>query len=52
MEELLKKMLERKELAYKSYMSSELTEDEIGVAYAEGVLDGMQLIIDLIVDKK
>ena len=48
MEELLKQLQERKERAYRTYRELELTGGEIDLAYTGGLLDGMQIIIDIV----
>lgn len=48
MQELLKKMQEDRESAYRVYREAELTEDEKGLAYADGVLDGINRMIKLV----
>ena len=48
MENLLKKMQEKRDSAYRVYREAELTENEAGLAHAEGVLDGMDIMINLV----
>ena len=48
MQELLKKMQEDREIAYKVYREAELTEDEAGLAYADGVLSGIDRMIKIV----
>ena len=48
MENLLKKMQDRRDASYRAYREAELTEDEAGLAHAEGVLDGMDIMINLV----
>lgn len=48
MQELLKKMQEERESAYRVYREAELTEDEKGLAYVDGVLDGINRMIKLV----
>lgn len=48
MQELLKKMQEERDRAYRAYREAELTEDEKGLYYLDGVLSGMDLIIKLV----
>ena len=43
MENLLKKMQDRR-----AYREAELTENEAGLAHADGVLDGMDIMINLV----
>lgn len=46
MEEILKLMQERKRTAYNAYREAELTEDNL--SYSFGILDGMDMMIDLV----
>lgn len=48
MQELLKKMQEERERAYRVYREAELTADERTLAYDEGVLDGIYRMIKLV----
>jgi hypothetical protein len=48
MQELLKQMQESRETAYRSYRWAELTEDEGGVAFASGVVAGIDRMINLV----
>lgn len=48
MENLLKKMQDRRDTAYRVYREAELTENEVGLAHADGVLDGMDSMINLV----
>ena len=51
MEELLDKMLELRESAYKVYREGELTGTETSVAYADGVLEGIDMMMNLVKDQ-
>jgi len=48
MQELLKQMQESREIAYRSYREAELAEDEGGVAFASGVVEGIDRMINLV----
>ena len=48
MQELLKKMQEERDSAYRVYREAELTADEKTLAHAEGVLDGIYRMIKLV----
>ena len=48
MQDLLTEIQELRETAYRSYKEAELTEDEKGLAYAEGILSGIDMVIDLV----
>lgn len=48
MQELLKKMQETRERAYRAYMEAELTADEAGLAHTAGILEGMDIMITLV----
>ena len=48
MEKLLQTMVESRDILYKAFKEAELTADEGGLAYAEGVLEGVDLMIDLV----
>lgn len=51
MQELLKKMQDRRDAYYRAYREAELTENEAGLAHAEGVLDGMDIMINLVKER-
>lgn len=51
MQELLKKMQEKRDSAYRVYREAELIENEAGLAHAEGVLDGMDIMINLVKER-
>lgn len=48
MKDLLNQMKAERERAYKAYMSAELEEEEKHLAYFDGVLSGMDIIINLV----
>lgn len=48
MQELLKQIQEAREQAYRAYMEAELTADEAGLAHTEGILEGMDIMINLV----
>ena len=48
MQELLKKMQEDRDTAYRVYREVELTADEAGLAHASGVLEGIDRMINLV----
>ena len=48
MEELLKKMQEERDSAYRVYREAELTEIDSSLAYTEGVLSGINRMIKLV----
>ena len=48
MQELLKKMQEDRDTAYRVYREAELTADEARLAHASGVLDGIDRMIKLV----
>lgn len=47
-EELLEKMQKKKELMYKVYREAELTESEMELAHIDGILEGMDIMINLV----
>lgn len=51
MQELLKMMYEIRESAYGAYREVELTADEKGVAHADGMLAGMDIMIELVKER-
>lgn len=48
MQELLKQMQESRDSAYRSYKELELVDDERCVAYASGILEGINMMIKLV----
>lgn len=48
--ELFEKMQKERDRAYRVYREAELTEDEKGLYYLDGVLSGMDIIIKLVKD--
>ena len=46
--ELLKKMQEERDSAYRVFREAELTEDEKYLAYVDGVLSGINRMIDIV----
>lgn len=50
MQELLDGLQELIETAHTVYKDAQLTEDESGLAHAEGVLDGLNMVLTLIKD--
>jgi hypothetical protein len=48
MEELLKKMQEIREQAYKAWREAEQTAEEESLAYASGIVEGMDIMITLV----
>ena len=46
--ELLKKMQEERDSAYRVYREAELTEDEKGLAHIDGIIEGMDIMINLV----
>lgn len=52
MQDKLNKIQEELERAHRILQYAEHTGTETEVAYAEGVLDGIQLVLDIISDKK
>jgi hypothetical protein len=51
MQELLRNMQEKRDSAYRVYREAELTENEAGLAHSEGVLDGMDIMINLVKER-
>ena len=51
MRELLKQMQESREQAYRTYREAEITEEATGLAYAEGLIDGIEQMITLVKEK-
>ena len=51
MQELLRNMQEKRDSAYRVYREAELTENEEGLAHADGVLDGMDIMINLVKER-
>lgn len=49
-EELVKKMQEERERAYRTYREAELNEEETKLVLIAGILEGMDIMIDLIED--
>lgn len=48
MQELLLEIQELRERAYRVYKEAELTESEKGLANAEGILSGIDMVIELV----
>lgn len=51
MQELLKKMWEIRRSAYGAYREAELTAEEKGLAHASGVLEGIDIMIELVKER-
>ena len=51
MQELLKKMWEIRASVYMAHREAELTADDKGLAHTEGILAGMDTMIELVKDR-
>jgi hypothetical protein len=48
MKKLIEKLEEEREIAYRAYREAELTADEKSLAHISGIVEGMDIIINLI----
>ena len=51
MQELLRNMQEKRDSAYRVYREAEITENEAVLSHADGVLDGIDMMIELVKER-